>query len=90
MPGRGPKAEGQRKDGKSDVSNKARNLPAVPSLGGEQSLNRYLSEIKKFPILKPEQEYMLAKRWRYPCWLAAEDRKARLTCKAHRPPRPLK
>jgi RNA polymerase sigma-32 factor len=40
-----------------------RNLPAVPSLGGEQSLNRYLSEIKKFPILKPEQEYMLAKRY---------------------------
>ncbi len=40
-----------------------RNLPAVPSLGGEQSLNRYLSEIKKFPVLKPEQEYMLAKRY---------------------------
>ncbi len=35
----------------------------VPSLGGEQSLNRYLSEIKKFPVLKPEQEYMLAKRF---------------------------
>ncbi|MEO6582096.1 MAG: RNA polymerase sigma factor RpoH, partial [Sphingomicrobium sp.] len=27
-------------------------------------LNRYLSEIKKFPILAPEEEYMLAKRWR--------------------------
>jgi RNA polymerase sigma-32 factor len=40
-----------------------RNLSAVPSLGGEQSLNRYLSEIKKFPVLKPEQEYMLAKRY---------------------------
>ncbi len=40
-----------------------RNLPAVPSLGGEQSLNRYLTEIKKFPVLKPEQEYMLAKRY---------------------------
>ena len=40
-----------------------RNLPAVPSLGGEQSLNRYLTEIKKFPLLKPEQEYMLAKRY---------------------------
>lgn len=35
----------------------------VPSLGGEQSLNRYLSEIKKFPILTPDQEYMLAKRY---------------------------
>nr|WP_144097726.1 RNA polymerase sigma factor RpoH [Croceicoccus sediminis] len=35
----------------------------IPALGGEQSLNRYLSEIKKFPVLKPEQEYMLAKRY---------------------------
>ena len=44
-----------------------RNLPAssgttMPSLGGEQSLNRYLTEIKKFPVLTAEQEYMLAKR----------------------------
>jgi RNA polymerase sigma-32 factor len=40
------------------------NVPAtVPALGGEASLNRYLSEIKKFPILAPEQEYMLAKRF---------------------------
>jgi RNA polymerase sigma-32 factor len=45
------------------VTTKQRNLPAVPSLGGEQSLNRYLTEIKKFPVLKPEQEYMLAKRF---------------------------
>ena len=42
---------------------RSRNLPAVPSLGGEQSLNRYLSEIRKFPLLTPEQEYMLAKRY---------------------------
>ena len=46
------------------VSTKQRNLPAVPSLGSEQSLNRYLSEIRKFPLLKPEQEYMLAKRFK--------------------------
>ena len=43
------------------------NLPAtsnaMPTLGGEASLNRYLSEIKKFPMLTPEQEYMLAKRY---------------------------
>src|SRR6478735_4826639 len=40
------------------------NVPAtVPALGGEASLNRYLSEIRKFPILAPEQEYMLAKRF---------------------------
>ncbi len=39
------------------------NRPTVPALGGEQGLNRYLSEIKKFPVLTPEQEYMLAKRY---------------------------
>jgi RNA polymerase sigma-32 factor len=48
--------------GDSNVSND-RNLPVMPTLGGEQSLNRYLSEIKKFPILTAEQEYMLAKRF---------------------------
>jgi RNA polymerase sigma-32 factor len=32
-------------------------------MGGEAGLNRYLAEIKKFPILAPEEEYMLAKRW---------------------------
>lgn len=36
------------------------NLPA-PS--PEQGMNRYLQEIRKFPLLEPEEEYMLAKRW---------------------------
>ncbi|MDE2596371.1 MAG: RNA polymerase sigma factor RpoH [Sphingomonadales bacterium] len=45
------------------MSNTKRNLPVMPTLGGEQSLNRYLSEIKKFPLLTAEQEYMLAKRF---------------------------
>jgi RNA polymerase sigma-32 factor len=36
---------------------------SVPALSGEQSLNRYLSEIKKYPVLTAEQEYMLAKRY---------------------------
>jgi RNA polymerase sigma-32 factor len=41
-----------------------KNVPAtIPALGGDASLNRYLSEIRKYPILKPEQEYMLAKRY---------------------------
>ncbi len=39
-------------------------IVSLPSSGGEAGLNRYLSEIKKFPILSPEEEYMLAKRWR--------------------------
>ncbi|NRB01572.1 MAG: RNA polymerase sigma factor RpoH [Rhodobacteraceae bacterium] len=36
------------------------NLPA-PS--PEQGLNRYLQEIRRFPMLEPDQEFMLAKRW---------------------------
>ncbi|MCU0912068.1 MAG: RNA polymerase sigma factor RpoH [Rhodobacteraceae bacterium] len=36
------------------------NLPA-PS--PEQGMNRYLQEIRRFPMLEPEEEYMLAKRW---------------------------
>ena len=35
----------------------------VPALGSDASLNRYLAEIRKFPLLTPEQEYMLAKRY---------------------------
>jgi RNA polymerase sigma-32 factor len=40
-----------------------RNIATIPATGGEPGLNRYLAEIKKFPILAPEEEYMLAKRW---------------------------
>ena len=40
-----------------------RNVATIPATGGEAGLNRYLAEIKKFPILSPEEEYMLAKRW---------------------------
>ena len=36
------------------------NLPAPTPEGG---LNRYMQEIRKFPMLDPEEEYMLAKRW---------------------------
>ncbi len=36
---------------------------SIPASGGEAGLNRYLTEIKKFPILAPEEEFMLAKRW---------------------------
>ena len=36
----------------------------LPSISSEGNLARYLQEIRKFPMLLPEQEYMLAKRWR--------------------------
>jgi RNA polymerase sigma-32 factor len=36
----------------------------LPVLNGESGLSRYLSEIRKFPMLEPQEEYMLAKRWR--------------------------
>src|ERR1700750_918639 len=35
----------------------------LPVLAGESGLSRYLSEIRKFPLLTPEDEYMYAKRW---------------------------
>jgi len=37
---------------------------ALPVLSGESGLARYLNEIRRFPMLEPQQEYMLAKRWR--------------------------
>ncbi len=36
----------------------------LPALSGESGLSRYLTEIRKFPLLSPEEEYMFAKRWR--------------------------
>ena len=39
----------------------ARSLPSVGAHGG---LTRYLEEIRQFPMLEPQQEYMLAKSWR--------------------------
>jgi len=36
---------------------------SIPSLSGEGNLTRYLQEIRRFPMLEPNEEYMLAKRW---------------------------
>src|SRR5260221_546531 len=36
-------------------------LPIIPA---ESGLSRYLDEIRRFPMLEPQEEYMLAKRWR--------------------------
>ena len=33
---------------------------SVPSISGEGNLTRYLQEIRKFPMLEPNEEYMLA------------------------------
>ena len=55
----GAPAEKQGQGGLNDMSSRG-----VPALSGESGLSRYLSEIRKFPLLKPEEEYMLAKRWR--------------------------
>jgi RNA polymerase sigma-32 factor len=37
---------------------------ALPMIAAENGLQRYLTEIRKFPMLEPQDEYMLAKRWR--------------------------
>jgi len=37
---------------------------ALPVLAGDNGLARYLNEIRRFPMLEPQEEYMLAKRWR--------------------------
>ena len=38
--------------------------PKLPVLVSEGNLTRYLQEIRKFPMLEADEEYMLAKRWR--------------------------
>ncbi len=47
-----------------NVTTQGKRAISIPAAGGEAGLNRYLTEIKKFPILAPEEEYMLAKAWR--------------------------
>src|SRR5581483_8943910 len=44
---------------KIEMATKA--LPSV--VAGAGGLSRYLEEIRKFPMLEPDEEYMLAKRW---------------------------
>ncbi len=43
------------------MSGKTQTLPSVAGQGG---LTRYLQEIRQFPMLQPDEEFMLAKRWR--------------------------
>jgi RNA polymerase sigma-32 factor len=37
---------------------------ALPAFSAEGGLSRYLAEIRRFPMLEPQEEYMLAKSWR--------------------------
>lgn len=39
------------------------NYANLPAPSPESGLSRYMQEIRKFPMLEPEEEYMLAKRW---------------------------
>jgi RNA polymerase sigma-32 factor len=39
-------------------------VAALPVLTAESGLTRYLEEIRRFPMLEPQDEFMLAKRWR--------------------------
>jgi RNA polymerase sigma-32 factor len=50
---------GTRKEGKD----MATNLPALAGLDPSTNLSRYLSQIRKFPVLEAEEEFVLAKNW---------------------------
>ena len=39
-------------------------MAAIPAIAADGNLGRYLQEIRKFPVLDPAEEFMLAKRWR--------------------------
>jgi RNA polymerase sigma-32 factor len=41
----------------------ATSISGIPSISSEGNLGRYLQEIRKYPMLGAEEEYMLAKRW---------------------------
>ncbi len=41
-------------------------VPSIPTVDSESGLSRYLQEIRKFPLLMPDEEFMLAKSWQSP------------------------
>ena len=61
MPRRGPHQASRH--GKVQNVSKVKKATTVPALNSDAGLNRYLAEIRKFPVLTAEQEYMLAKRY---------------------------
>ena len=46
------------------MSSTANTVSGLPALSADGNLQRYLSEIRKFPMLQADEEYMLAKRWK--------------------------
>ena len=46
------------------MSSTPNTVSGLPTLSADGNLQRYLSEIRKFPMLEADEEYMLAKRWK--------------------------
>ncbi len=46
------------------MSSTPNTVSGLPTLSADGNLQRYLSEIRKFPMLQADEEYMLAKRWK--------------------------
>lgn len=57
-------AEDDAKKPASKAVAKTAGTRLAPAPNPEGSLSRYLQEIRKFPMLEPQEEYMLAKRWK--------------------------
>src|SRR3984893_18254246 len=57
-----PESAGDRGSSRKGRSMARASLPAIAA--GESGLSRYLTEIRKFPMLAPDEEYMLAKRYK--------------------------
>ena len=54
-----------RSEASAETEMATKSLPSV--VAGAGGLSRYLEEIRKFPMLEPNEEYMLAKRCMQPC-----------------------
>src|SRR5262245_62249258 len=53
-----------RKPGASKEGAVMARTAALPALKAESGLSHYLDEIRRFPMLEPQEEYMLARSWR--------------------------
>src|SRR3989304_3172256 len=62
QPGTRPPIGGLAENNERVLSMARTSLPAIAA--GETGLTRYLEEIRRFPMLEPQEEYMLAKRYR--------------------------